>query len=190
MADRRSQILEGATKAFGEIGYVDCRVEDILDAADVSRATFYKYFSSKEDVFAALDESFNSSFSEVITAAMDDSIPPGLQAEAIIDAYLQWLKGWTTVARIIWTDPTHPNARHMRQTRDTTFDQFVALAAKLGKQDGLKGVDRYVYVGLVAAVSEIGFSLVEKPRVTKNDVAKAREAIIHIIQTTLAPYQK
>src|SRR5690606_5800148 len=135
-------------------GYVDCRVEDILDAARISRATFYKYFSSKEDVFAALEETFNLSFAEAITSALDESLPPGQQAEAIIDAYLKWLKGWAKVARIIWTDPSHPNARQMRQTRDTAFDQFVTLAVDLGQKDGIEGVDRYVYLGLVAAVSE------------------------------------
>lgn len=50
----QQRILEAALRAFGEHGYERCSILRITDAAGCSRAAFYQYFSSKEDVFRHL----------------------------------------------------------------------------------------------------------------------------------------
>jgi AcrR family transcriptional regulator len=49
-------IVAAAAKIFARRGFTDTRVEDILEEAGVARRTFYKYFSSKDDVLAAVYE--------------------------------------------------------------------------------------------------------------------------------------
>jgi len=49
----QQRILDAALKAFGE-GYERCSVDTITKRAGCSRAAFYQYFSSKEDVFRHL----------------------------------------------------------------------------------------------------------------------------------------
>ncbi len=51
----RERVLEGAREAFGRLGYEQTRVEDILEAASVSRPTFYRVFSSKQEAYEELD---------------------------------------------------------------------------------------------------------------------------------------
>jgi len=53
-ADMRDAILQGAREVFGKSGYYAASVGDIVDAAEVARGTFYKYFDSKRDAFAAI----------------------------------------------------------------------------------------------------------------------------------------
>jgi AcrR family transcriptional regulator len=48
------RILEAALQVFGEEGYHRCGVIRITEVAGCSRAAFYQYFSSKEDVFRQL----------------------------------------------------------------------------------------------------------------------------------------
>ncbi len=48
------RILEAALHVFGEVGYHRCGIATITDAAGCTRASFYQYFSSKEDVFRHL----------------------------------------------------------------------------------------------------------------------------------------
>jgi AcrR family transcriptional regulator len=48
------RILEAALQVFGEEGYPQCGVIRITEVAGCSRAAFYQYFSSKEDVFRHL----------------------------------------------------------------------------------------------------------------------------------------
>jgi AcrR family transcriptional regulator len=48
------RILTAALQVFGEVGYHQCGVIRITEVAGCSRAAFYQYFSSKEDVFRHL----------------------------------------------------------------------------------------------------------------------------------------
>lgn len=55
---RRSTILAAATRVFKEKGYHATSVNDIIDAAQIARGTFYLYFTSKREVFAELSATF------------------------------------------------------------------------------------------------------------------------------------
>lgn len=50
----QQRILEAALQVFGEVGYHRCGVKRITELAGCSRASFYQYFSSKEDLFRHL----------------------------------------------------------------------------------------------------------------------------------------
>jgi AcrR family transcriptional regulator len=47
-------ILEAAERLFLRVGYHDAKMADLADAAGVAVGTLYKYFASKEEVFASL----------------------------------------------------------------------------------------------------------------------------------------
>ena len=50
-APSRDRILEAVLAVSGERGYETVAVSDVLERAEVSRATFYKYFEDREDCF-------------------------------------------------------------------------------------------------------------------------------------------
>jgi AcrR family transcriptional regulator len=52
--DLRSSLLQAAQQVFAESGYASATVDDIIRRAGTSRATFYRYFRSKKDVFDEL----------------------------------------------------------------------------------------------------------------------------------------
>jgi AcrR family transcriptional regulator len=64
----RQAIEQAARKLFAERGFHGATLADITSAAGKSPAVFYRYFADKEDLLAALAESF---LHEVLT-------PPGL----------------------------------------------------------------------------------------------------------------
>jgi AcrR family transcriptional regulator len=51
---RRAQILDAALRVFVMRGYHGAHVDHVITEAGVARGTFYLYFKSKHDVFAAL----------------------------------------------------------------------------------------------------------------------------------------
>lgn len=55
---RRMDILLAAAKLFGQRGYHGTSVADVIEAAEISRGTFYLYFDSKDAVFLELMEQF------------------------------------------------------------------------------------------------------------------------------------
>jgi AcrR family transcriptional regulator len=85
-AKTRAAIREHALRLFREQGYAGTTVEQIAEAAEVSPATFYRYFPTKEDVVLQDDldvlafESFDQQPAELspvaaIRAAMADAQP-------------------------------------------------------------------------------------------------------------------
>lgn len=49
-AQTRLDLARAAVRLFQQKGFDACTVDDIVDAADYSRSTFFRYFGSKEDV--------------------------------------------------------------------------------------------------------------------------------------------
>lgn len=62
------KILDGALRAVGDLGARKLSMSDISDASGVSRGTLYRYFSSKEEVLAAVSEFVCVSFEDGIRA--------------------------------------------------------------------------------------------------------------------------
>lgn len=181
----RGTILAGAGRAFGRLGYGACRVEDIIESAGVSRATFYKFFDSKERVFDAIEEAFEFSFIHAMQSVDDPRLSPSERAEEYLDTYLRWMVGWREVARVMWTDPTRPRAGSVPEARNAAFRGFVDLIAELTTGMGAPTADPLVYRGLLGAIGEIGLAVVESPRTSDADLLRARRAIIRIVAATL-----
>ncbi len=55
---RKAEILRAAQKVISEKGYAAASIADILEAADISRGTFYLYFENREALFHELIDGF------------------------------------------------------------------------------------------------------------------------------------
>ena len=57
-SERRDAIARAAESVFGKLGYHAASIRDVIDAAGISRGTFYLYFDSKDELFLELIERF------------------------------------------------------------------------------------------------------------------------------------
>ena len=54
--ETREKILQAAARLFALKGYHDAKLEEVLDAAQVTKGAFFHHFSDREDLgFAVLD---------------------------------------------------------------------------------------------------------------------------------------
>ena len=67
---RRADLMDAASHLFLSRGIAATSVEQITERAAVAKGTFYLYFSSKEDVLAALAERYGDELLEPIKAAV------------------------------------------------------------------------------------------------------------------------
>ena len=65
----RDAIWDAATDLFAEKGFDETTVDDIAEAAGVSRRSFFRYFSSKSDLMAHGMVSYGAELSEAIELA-------------------------------------------------------------------------------------------------------------------------
>ena len=80
-ARTRAAIRQHALRLFRDKGYQATTVEQIAEAAEVSPATFYRYFPTKEDV--VLQDDF-----DVLAMDVFEAQPPGLSTIAAMRAAL------------------------------------------------------------------------------------------------------
>jgi AcrR family transcriptional regulator len=66
--ETRERIAEAAKKLFLKNGFDGTTIEDITEAADVSKRTFFGYFPSKEDVIFAWQDTFGDSLAAAVLA--------------------------------------------------------------------------------------------------------------------------
>ena len=81
------KILDGTLRAIGSIGARRLSMSDISEASGVSRGTLYRYFTSKEDVLAAVSEYICSSFEKGIIEAGQGIADPIERFRAVMRFY-------------------------------------------------------------------------------------------------------
>jgi AcrR family transcriptional regulator len=85
----RNRLLAAGQRVFAETGYAGTRVDDVIEAANTSRATFYRYFKSKNALFSELSRLCFIDL-RVVTRAIG-SLTPGDGARGqLIELLQQW----------------------------------------------------------------------------------------------------
>ena len=63
---RKEEILRSAAQVFAEKGYRLSSINDIIERAGIARGTFYLYFSSKQEAFLELIQSYFEDIAQVL----------------------------------------------------------------------------------------------------------------------------
>src|SRR5437879_12066461 len=74
-AEIRERLLDAALKLFAEKGFAETTVEDITNAADVGKGTFFNYFPSKDHILLAFGEMQLGKLQEAINIARRTNEP-------------------------------------------------------------------------------------------------------------------
>ena len=138
---RRTAVLGVARRIFADKGYHATSIDDIIEAADIARGTFYLYFESKRAIFdELLDELFVTLASTVRRIEVGpDAPPPVEQMVATVDRVLDTMLENREMAHILLRE-----AVGIDDEFDLKLEQFygriealVASAVRNGQQMGL-----------------------------------------------------
>jgi AcrR family transcriptional regulator len=90
----RQRIAAAAAQLVASVGLPGATVDRIADAADIGRATFFRYFNSKEDAVA---EGMNAHWLNRITSALAAQPADLTATEAVVGAFHQLALGFTEI---------------------------------------------------------------------------------------------
>lgn len=90
-ADRREQLLAVALKVFAQHGYHSTSMNDIADAAGVTKPVLYQHFASKRALYTATLEAVGESMIAALSSATAASPSGKEQTAAGMVAYFRWV---------------------------------------------------------------------------------------------------
>ena len=73
--ERHGLILEHAIEVFGTRGYHNVAMDDVAEAAGVSKALVYQHFESKDELYLAVLQSFQQKLSDIVLPAWALDVP-------------------------------------------------------------------------------------------------------------------
>ncbi len=78
-AEIRERLFRAALKLFAERGFMETTVEDITEAADVGKGTFFNYFRTKEHVLATFGAERLAAIERAVERAKKGPVTPVLR---------------------------------------------------------------------------------------------------------------
>ena len=78
-AEIRERIFRAALELFADRGFLETTVEDITEAADVGKGTFFNYFETKEHVLATLGAERIAAIERALERARTGPVLPALK---------------------------------------------------------------------------------------------------------------
>ncbi|UJR82456.1 TetR/AcrR family transcriptional regulator [Sandaracinus amylolyticus] len=88
--ERRAQLLELGARLFAERSYDDVSIDDIAEAAGISKGLLYHYFGSKRAFYVATVRQAAEQLQ--LRTEPDSSLPQPARARAGLDAYLSFVE--------------------------------------------------------------------------------------------------
>jgi AcrR family transcriptional regulator len=186
----RNMIMFGATRVFATKGFRGVSVEDLLEAGQVSRRTFYRFFKSKEDVALAMYTLGTSSLLESVRRALATQSDLLGQLERTIDLHLSNARSMGPIVYVLGGEaqslesPLH--ARRME-----VHDQLVAMfiESSFSGEDN-KRVDPLFIRTLIFALEQVVRTVLqdgdEGRRVSPESIARARAVMMRIATGAVA----
>src|SRR3954471_23566828 len=88
---RREQLLDVALQVFARAGYHDTSMNDVAEAAGVTKHVLYQHFESKRELFQALLDAIGGRMLGAITAGTAEARDGRSQTELGFRAYFRWV---------------------------------------------------------------------------------------------------
>ncbi|MBK7398563.1 MAG: helix-turn-helix transcriptional regulator [Myxococcales bacterium] len=176
-------IVGAAAQVFARLGFAATRVEDILGAAGIARRTFYKAFSGKEEVLAAVYQlAIQELLGEMADAAEHAQAPLDILFRGI-DVYLDYHVTNARLLRVLVEQalrsdsPIYAARRRFRAELVRLLDE--AVRSTTGKEH-----DALLYLALVSALEGVSLELLAGEPDARA-VARAKEVIREIVTKVL-----
>jgi AcrR family transcriptional regulator len=82
---RMQELLEAALRVFAEKGYRTARLDDVADAAGVTKGAIYHYFDTKEALLLRVIEHYQAlAFGRAEDALRDDTLPAAVRIRSVV----------------------------------------------------------------------------------------------------------
>jgi len=100
---QRPRILEKSARLFAQKGFEDTSINDIADEVDISKATIYHYFKSKDEIYTEIILDTLERLVEFSKGAINPADPPNRKVDSFMRAHARFFEEnfWAFTAMLI-----------------------------------------------------------------------------------------
>jgi AcrR family transcriptional regulator len=126
-AQRQRSILYAAAEVFARHGYGGARIEEIAEAAGVSKGLIYEHFKGKRELYAHIrSKGTAESLDRVLEAAAAADADSRQQLEAALSAFLDFVAEQPLVWQVIEQEVSDPEINALMQSQQQRSEQAIA----------------------------------------------------------------
>lgn len=142
-SSRRDIVVEAAAKQFAKHGYDATTMRNIASLTGILPGSMYYYFSSKEELFAAVHEKAINHICTGVIRMINPAADPWLRLEQASQGYLEAMLNSSIYASLIVTEFPRRRSRKLREKLISDRQRFEQLFVEIVDELPLqKDVDR------------------------------------------------
>lgn len=169
----RETLLDAGRRVLPRRGYHDTRVDDIVEEAEVSHGSFYRYFGNKNELFQVLAEQAATQLVDLVSSFPDD-----LTETAIQEWVRTWFRSYEANGGIIsaWQELDHDDPaldQFSIEVALVVFDRLTRIVHRRGFGDPT--VDALL---LLSVIERIPYSVLAIDLLDREDAIEASALII------------
>jgi len=186
--ETRDKILDVSYRLCMTYGFWSLKVEDILNNAGISRATFYKYFKNTNDVVDTIFDRELDGITGKIRKAVDGEVEPFEKLRAFILAEIAGMRKLFISIRFDELDVLPPLPRSRMHQQFKTYTDIVKDILTAGEDDGSLDIrDMDITVRAVLSFTrDIGsLSMMEKK--SEEEIDREIDMMLHLLFNGILP---
>lgn len=155
-AERRRQLLDVALHSFAQHGFHDTSMNDVAEAAGVTKPVPYQHFASKKALYRELVDDLGAGLEGAIVAAVAEADGPRQQVEAGFRAYFRWATSQGAAFKVLFADRNRVDselAAAVAKVESMVADRVASLIVVEGLSDDERHVLAFGVVGLAESTS-------------------------------------
>jgi len=125
---RREQLLDVALEVFARAGYHGASMNDVAEAAGVTKPVLYQHFESKRELYQALLDEVGARLVGAITSATAGTTDGREQTELGFRAYFRWVAQDHDSFRLVYGSGARRDEEFNRAVRRVTAAAAAAIA--------------------------------------------------------------
>ncbi len=153
-AERRQQLLDVALEVFSRTGFHETSMNDIAEAAGVTKPVLYQHFPSKRALFLELLREMGGRLREDVGKATAGAAGPRQQVEAGFEAYFRWVTENRGGFQVLFAGDTRRDREFLAEVLKVETDIADAIA-ELIVVDGLSPERRRLLAYGIVGISEV-----------------------------------
>jgi AcrR family transcriptional regulator len=134
----RDTILKEAVRLFAEHGFDVTSVQDIVNAAHVTKGAFYYYFTSKNDLLYEIHQGFMAVANRHAEEILAENLPPEETLRTMIATLIQGIANFQAEVTVFFREMHRlsPEHRSAMRTERNRYEAFFGSVIERGQAEG------------------------------------------------------